>query len=102
MTEHRWLTPSTFVIVCAVLVVLTFLTVGVSFLPLTGGWHLAAGFLIGLVKASLVILFFMHALASDRVTWSVIAVASFWVGILFVLTLGDYVSRGHVPHMPGH
>jgi hypothetical protein len=26
----------------------------------------------------------------------------FWLGILTALTLGDYVTRGMVPGMPGH
>jgi hypothetical protein len=44
----------------------------------------------------------MHALVSPRLTWSVIAVAVFWLGILLVLTLADYFSRGLIPFMEGH
>jgi hypothetical protein len=44
----------------------------------------------------------MHLLLSDRVTWLVVAIAGFWLGILLVLTLTDYFSRGLVPYMPGH
>jgi cytochrome c oxidase subunit 4 len=92
----------TYVLVCAALILLTILTVGFSFAHVSGIWHIAVGLLIALVKASLVILFFMHALISPRLTWIVIAVAVFWLGILLVLTLTDYVSRGMVPFMPGH
>jgi cytochrome c oxidase subunit 4 len=84
------------------LVLLTALTVSVSFLPLEGGWHLAAGLSIGLAKATLVVLFFMHALHSSRMTWVVIAAACFWLGLLLVLTLADYVSRKQIPFAPGH
>jgi cytochrome c oxidase subunit 4 len=101
MTAHA-MTPRTYLVVCALLVLLTFLTVGVSFFPVEGLWHLVFGLGIAVVKAALVVLFFMHAIASDRITWIVIAVVCFWVGILFVLTLSDYLSRGHVPLMPGH
>jgi cytochrome c oxidase subunit IV len=74
----------------------------VSFIPLTGIWHIVVGLLVAVAKASLVVLFFMHAITSPRVTWIVIAVACFWPGILFVLTLSDYLARGLLPHMPGH
>jgi cytochrome c oxidase subunit 4 len=101
MPAHT-ITARTYLVVCILLVLLTFLTVGISFFDLPGGWHLACGMMIGLCKASLVVLFFMHALTSNRLTWLVISVAVFWVGILFVLTLVDYLSRGMVPFMPGH
>jgi len=99
--EHV-LTPRTYSIVCAVLVLLTILTVSISFVPLVGVWHIVVGLAIGLCKASLVILFFMHVLISSRLTWIVIAIACFWLGILLVLTLTDYFSRGMVPYMEGH
>jgi cytochrome c oxidase subunit 4 len=91
-----------YVVVCVLLVLLTVLTVGVSFLHLPGSLHLFLGLLIAACKAALVVLFFMHVLASGRLTWMVLAVVCFWVGILFVLTLGDYFTRGMVPYMPGH
>ncbi len=75
---------------------------GISFLPLPGAWHLVFGLAIALCKGSLVVLFFMRALVSSRLTWIVIAVACFWLGLLVVLTLGDYFSRGLVPFTPGH
>jgi cytochrome c oxidase subunit 4 len=102
MPDRALISPRTYTIVCLVLVLLTALTVSVSLVPLEGGWHLAAGLSIGLCKASLVVLFFMHVLISNRLTWIVIAVACFWLGILFVLTLSEYLSRDLVPFMPGH
>lgn len=101
MTGHA-LTPTHYVVVCVLLVVLTLLTLGVSFIPLAGVWHIVAGLTIGLVKASLVVLFFMHVIYSDRVTWAVILVGCFALGVLLVLTLTDYFSRGMLPYMPGH
>jgi cytochrome c oxidase subunit 4 len=101
MPAQSIISPRTYTIVCIVLVLLTILTVSVSFVPLEGGWHLAAGLTIGLCKASLVVLYFMHALISNRLTWAVIAVACFWLGILLVLTLADYSSRELIPFIPG-
>jgi cytochrome c oxidase subunit 4 len=101
MPEHT-IAPRTYVQVCVALVLLTFLTVGVSFLHMEGVWHIVLGLIIAICKASLVVLFFMHALFSSRVTWMVIAVSAFWVGLLFVLTSSDYLTRLMIPHMPGH
>jgi len=88
--------------ICAALIVLTVLTVGVSFAPLAGAWHLALGLGIAAIKALLVILFFMHVLVSSRLTWIVICVSCFWYSILVVLTLSEYFSRELVPYTPGH
>ena len=99
---ERTITTGTYVIVCAVLIVLTVLTVGVSFIPLEGIWHIIIGLTIALCKGALVVLFFMHVLISTRVTWLVILVSCFWLGLLFVLTLADYFSRGMVTFTPGH
>ena len=99
---ERTISVRTYVIVCVLLVLLTVLTTAVSFAHLPPLWHLVAGMVIAACKASLVVLFFMHALISPRLTWVVILVACFWVGILFVLTLSDYFSRGMLPFTPGH
>jgi cytochrome c oxidase subunit 4 len=99
---ERILSPSTYIIVCIVMVVLTAVSLAISFIPLAGQWHLIIGVAIGLCKATLVVLFFMHALISSRLTWLVIAISVFWLGILLVLTLGDYFTRGLIPFTPGH
>jgi cytochrome c oxidase subunit 4 len=101
MTE-RTISPPTYTGVCLVLVLLTVLTVAASFLHAPPVWHLVIGVTIAVVKATLVVLFFMHVLLSDKVTWSVVIIACFWLGILLVLSLSDYISRGLVPFMPGH
>ena len=88
--------------VCGLLIALTFVTVGVSFLPIQSPWHLFLGLLIASVKASLVLLIFMHLCVSKSLTWLVIFVTACWLILLFGLTLTDYVSRGLVPTMPGH
>ena len=74
------------------LVVLTLLTVGLSFVELHQ-WHAWLGLAIASAKAALVILFFMHVLHSHRLIWSVIIAALLWLGILMVLTLADNLTR---------
>jgi cytochrome c oxidase subunit 4 len=99
---ERIISPITYTSICIVLVILTILTLSISFIPMAGIWHIVFGLVIGTCKASLVVLFFMHALYSSKLTWIVILTSVFWLGILFVLTLSDYFSRGMIPHMPGH
>jgi cytochrome c oxidase subunit 4 len=95
-------TVKTYVAILVALIALTVLTVGFSFLPLEGGWHVASGMVVGAIKATLVVLFFMHAIHSPRVTWCVITVAIFFIVTLFSLTLADISTRSLLPFMPGH
>jgi cytochrome c oxidase subunit 4 len=88
--------------VLALLVALTLLTIGISFLPLAGKWHIVAGLSIGAVKASLVALIFMHVINGPRLTWIVIAMAALWLLLLFGLTFCDYATRGMISVLPGH
>jgi cytochrome c oxidase subunit 4 len=74
----------------------------VSFFDIPGLGHIVIGLTIAVCKAALVILFFMHVIHSSRLTWCVIVVAVFWVGLIFSLTLADYFSRGLLPYTPGH
>ena len=100
--QERVIKPRTYILVGALLIGLTFLTVGVSFFPVAGHWHIILGLTIAAGKATLVALFFMHVLMSPRLTWIVIVVSCFWLSILLVLIMTDYFTRGMIPHTPGH
>ena len=76
----------------AILMACTFLTVQISFFDL-GPLNAVAALTIAVFKAVLVVLFFMHAKYSSRLTWAVILGAIFWLGILLVLTMSDYLTR---------
>jgi len=52
---------------------------------------------IASVKATLVVLYFMHVRYSARLVWVIVASALFWMGILFALTLSDYFTREWLP-----
>jgi cytochrome c oxidase subunit 4 len=45
------------------------------------------------VKALVVILWFMHVIHSPRLTWIVVIASFLWLGVLFVLTFSDYLTR---------
>ncbi len=99
---QRDFTPATYGAILVVLLVLTVLTLSLSFLDMGApAWHTAVGLAIAVVKATLVVLFFMHVLHSDRLTWMVVAVAVFWLGFFLLMTLGDYFTRG-IFNYPGH
>jgi cytochrome c oxidase subunit 4 len=95
-------TPRTYLIVLAVLLTLTVATIGYSFLPLEGVWHIVGGLIVAAVKGSLVVVFFMHALHTSRAARVWMLIACVWLVVLFSLTLSDYFTRGLVPYMPGH
>ena len=77
----------------AILMICTGLTVWIAFLDL-GRFNAIAALGIAVLKATLVVLFFMHVKYSTRLTWAVVVGSVFWLGILLVLTMGDYLTRG--------
>ena len=77
------------------LIVGTGLTVLAAFFDM-GAMNNVVMLTIAIVKASLVILFFMHVRWSTRLTWVVVASGFFWLLIMFGLTMTDYFSRGWV------
>jgi cytochrome c oxidase subunit 4 len=48
---------------------------------------------IAVIKATLVVLYFMHVRYSSRLIWVVFTSALFWLVILFALTFSDYWTR---------
>ena len=78
------------------LLVLTALTTGVAFIDLGGIGNVAVALTIAVIKAVLVTLYFMHLRYSSRLTMVFAAAGIFWLGIMIVLTLSDYLSRDWV------
>jgi len=58
-----------------------------------GAFNTPIALLIAGIKAVLVILYFMHVRYSTRLTWVTVIGSFVFLGILFVLTLTDYLSR---------
>jgi cytochrome c oxidase subunit 4 len=48
---------------------------------------------IAVIKATLVVLYFMHLRYSSKLTQVVVAAGVCWLIILFALTLSDYLTR---------
>lgn len=89
----RHVTPiSVYLAVFGALAIGTLLTVYAASVDL-GILNTPIGLLIACTKAVLVVLFFMHVLHSSKLTWAVIVGAFLWLGVLFVLTFADYLTR---------
>ena len=82
--------------VFAALMVFTATTTAISFLDL-GPWNTVVALGIAFLKATLVVLFFMHVKYSPRLTQVTIAGGLFWLAILIVMTLSDFMTRGWLP-----
>jgi cytochrome c oxidase subunit 4 len=74
------------------LMVGTAITVGVAFVDL-GPFNAIVALTIAVLKATLVVLFFMHVRYSTRLTWAVVLGSIFWLGLLLALTFSDYLTR---------
>ena len=94
MQEAEHLVPiRVYLTIFALLMMFTAITVGVSFLDL-GPFNTLVAIVIAVTKMMLVILYFMHVRYSSRLTWAVVAGGFFWLALLLLLTLGDYLTRG--------
>ena len=91
MSEH--IVPKhVYYTIFGILMICTYLTVQMAFLDL-GVLNVVAALAIAVFKATLVVLYFMHVKYSTRLTWAVVVGGIFWLGILLVLTLSDYLTR---------
>ena len=95
MAEHV-VSRKTYLWVWIALMVLMAATAGLSRIDL-GEWSTLLALAIAVVKALLVILFFMHVrYESQRITWVVVVAGFFWLFILMALSMTDYLSRGYI------
>ncbi|MDX6693283.1 MAG: cytochrome c oxidase subunit [Blastocatellia bacterium] len=95
MSEHI-VQKNTYFLIFGALMVGTALTVIAAKVDLDHFFHGAntvVALTIAVIKATLVVLYFMHVRYSTRLIWVVVVAGFFWLGILFVLTMSDYLSR---------
>ena len=83
----------TYFMVFGALLVLLLVTVLATYLPTKEPWSFLIALFIAVIKAVLVILFFMHVKDASRVTWLFCACSFLWLAIMLVLTFGDYMTR---------
>lgn len=96
MAEHI-VSRKVYFVVFGVLLVGTILTVLAAFKDMDHsvftGANTVVALTIAVIKATFVVLYFMHVRYSTRLTWVIVVAAFFWLGILFVFTMGDYFTR---------
>lgn len=95
MAAHRSPSLAVYLAVFAALMAGTAVTVGVAFVDL-GTMNNVAMLGIAVVKATLVVLFFMHVRYGPRLVWVLAAGGFAWLGILLAFTLSDYLTRSGV------
>ncbi len=98
MAEHI-VTKKQYSLVFGALLLLTFVTTAVGMMDL-GRLNVVVALVIAVIKAMLVVLFFMHIYWSTKLTRVVVVSGLAWLALLLWLTLTDVLSRGWMP-FPG-
>ncbi|MGA2980969.1 MAG: cytochrome C oxidase subunit IV family protein [Terriglobales bacterium] len=91
--EHTTHSQGFYIGIGVALLVLTVTTAAVAFVNL-GPFNPVVALLIATIKATLVVLFFMHVKgASEKLTGAVVVSGFFFLAILISLSLADYMTR---------
>jgi cytochrome c oxidase subunit IV len=99
VSEHHTVSPKIYFMIFGTLMICTILTVFAAEIDLNryfSGLNIIVALTIAVFKASLVVLFFMHAKYSPKRTQLVIIASVFWLAIMLFMTMSDYVSRSWI------
>ena len=92
MSEH--IVPvRIYVTIFLILLVGTAVTVWAAFIDFPLRLNTIVALTIATVKATFVVLYFMHVRYSARLVWVIVIAAFFWMAILFAFTFADYFTR---------
>jgi cytochrome c oxidase subunit IV len=89
-------TLKNYLIIFTILMVLLIVTIVAAAFDLDhifGGLNLLVAMTIAIVKAILVVMFFMHLRYCSKLTWVFAFGAFVWLGIMLTLTSTDYAAR---------
>jgi cytochrome c oxidase subunit 4 len=94
MAGNHIVQPKTYAMVFGGLVILMVLTVAASYvhIPFTGG-NIILAMAIAILKAVLIVLFFMHVKYSSKLIWVFASAGFLFLMILVGLTMNDYIGR---------
>jgi cytochrome c oxidase subunit 4 len=93
VSEHI-VSPKVYFAIFASLMLGTAITVWAAFQNF-GKFNIVIALAIATIKATLVVLYFMHARYSPKRTQLVIVCSVFWLAIMLALTLSDYNTRDY-------
>ena len=99
MTHDHIVPVRVYIMVFTALMVLTAITAGIAFIDL-GRLNLIVAIAIACLKASLVVLFFMHVAYSSKLTKAILISGLCTFLIMIVFTMFDLVSRGWTMSQP--
>jgi cytochrome c oxidase subunit 4 len=91
VSEHI-VSPKIYLVIFLTLMAGTAITVWAAYQNF-GKFNIVIALAIATFKATLVVLYFMHARYSPKRTQLVIVCSVFWLAILLALTLSDYQTR---------
>ena len=92
MSEHI-VSLRAYITIFLALMVGTALTVFAGLQDFPGQLNVIIALTIAVIKATLVVLYFMHVRYSSKLIWVIVTSALFWLVILFALTFSDYWTR---------
>ncbi len=99
MSEHI-VSIRVYFLIFGALMVLTALTVFAAYFDMAHIWgplNAMIALTIALVKATLVVLYFMHVRYSSRLTQIIVVAGIFWFVIMVVFMMADYLTRSGWP-----
>ncbi|HVK38499.1 MAG TPA: cytochrome C oxidase subunit IV family protein [Candidatus Kapabacteria bacterium] len=91
------LPKKTYWTIFGLLMVLLALTVLVAEINLGRTANVVIALTIAVVKATLVVLYFMHVKFSSKLVWVFASIGFLWFLILVAITMSDYASRDWLP-----
>ena len=92
LTSNHVLPLKVYFMIAAALFVLLAVTIGVAMVDL-GRYNVVLALLVAVIKAVLVVLYFMHVRFSSRLTWLFASGGILWLIILFSFTMSDFLTR---------
>ena len=91
-SEHHIVSPRVYLTIFIALLLCTGLTVGASYIEMYS-WNAVVAIAIGVFKATLVVLYFMHVKYSSKLTKLTVGAGVFTFLILVGMSLSDYFTR---------
>lgn len=92
-SHHHVIEPKTYYTVFAALLVLLVLTVAAAQIP-NPLVNIVVAITIAVVKAALIVLYFMHVRYSNSLVQLFVVAGFAWLMLLIALTLSDFSTRG--------
>ena len=99
MSDHHIVPLKTYMVIFAALLVCTVITVAIAYVDL-GFLNTPVAIFIAMIKATLVIWYFMHVKYSPKLVALFAFSGFFWLIIMFSMTMQDYYTRGWQEPLP--